>query len=317
MSAIDLSKNYCYKKHISRIKTKKSEACIKSQVIDITRDIKVYKNNFTIYKDCIIDYNSDFNGLLINVVFAANHFYKSKISDFLICPKANHTLINYISNDSGKIYYKKNSNIKNIIISIEPNFLKNFLKSSLNQVSFMKIEEKTKMLKDEKTHVNTKLCAHEIYTRECKNSSDILFIQSKVLEIISHELKALLGEKNESKTRIKFSPYDLEALNRAKKILNEDFQNSPSISELSKMVRLNEFKLKYGFKIFFKTSPYNMLVKNRMLKAKYLIKNSDLNISEIANKLGYKQAHNLASTFKKHFGITPKDYMKKNRKNYY
>lgn len=53
-----------------------------------------------------------------------------------------------------------------------------------------------------------------------------------------------------------------------------------------------------------------------MTKAKSLLENSDLNISEIAQEIGYKQSHNLTSTFFKFYGIKPKDVIKNRRLNF-
>lgn len=313
MHTLDI-KNSNKKQIKRRIQLPITDASIKSEAIEITEDIKVYKNNFTIFNDCTVKYNYDLDGIVINIVFCADHHYKSTMSQFAIYPKPNHTLISYIQNDKGNIFYKKNSSIQNIMISIKPSFLKSFLKNSKTYIQTLQKEGKSKILKNTTTNNKTNFCAREIYNVECKNTFDILFIQSKALEIISYELEELLVNKKDG--GIKFSSYDIKALHLAHEILCTNFTQTPSVSQLSKMVKLNEFKLKYGFKTFYKNTPYNIAIQHKMLKAKELIKHSDLNINQIAQKLGYKQTHNLTTTFKKHFGFSPKQYMKKYRAYY-
>ncbi len=93
-------------------------------------------------------------------------------------------------------------------------------------------------------------------------------------------------------------------------------ENPPSISELAKLVKLNEFKLKYGFKSFYNTTPYTLLFDYRMEKAKELLETSEYNINEISTIVGYKQSSNFTKAFCKKYGVLPKDIMK-SRKYYY
>jgi AraC-like DNA-binding protein len=297
----------------------KEKALIKSDVIHITDHIKIYRNNFQIYQDSIAQYKSNFNGITINICFEANHHYLSDISNFKINPLSNHTIINFINKDQGQIFYKKNSKIKNIMIYIKFEFLKYFFKENLNIKKFIytiKKQNSSCSIKVKKTDSKTKLCAVQIDKSLCKSTFDLLFIQSKVLEILSYELSDLFTKRDINEKNIKFSSYDIQALYKAKELLSNELQNPPSIAYLSKLVKLNEFKLKYGFKNFFKTTPRNFIIENRMIKAKNLLESSDLNISEIAQEIGYKQSHNLTSTFFKFYGIKPKDVIK-NRKLQY
>jgi len=306
--------------HRTRINITEDKATIKSEKIDITDEIKVYRNSFKIYQDSEIDYSFGFSGITINITFVADHFYESSLSSFKIVPQSGFTTINFINMDKGRIYYKKDSEIKNIMIYIEPEFLKEFLGDDENMQSFissLQNQNDSKEIKTKKTDAKTELCALQIYDATCKSTLDALFIQSKVLEILSYEFNDMLNKNQENNKNIKFSTYDMDALYKAKEILLQDFKNTPSISELSKLIKLNEFKLKYGFKIFFETTPYNFLLENKMYKAKRLLSSSELNITEIAKELGYKQTHNFTTAFIKYFGIKPKEYMKSSRKTYY
>ncbi|MCH9812657.1 MAG: AraC family transcriptional regulator [Epsilonproteobacteria bacterium] len=55
---------------------------------------------------------------------------------------------------------------------------------------------------------------------------------------------------------------------------------------MSKRVKLNEFKLKTGFKKIFEMTPYGMLFVHRMNYGKYLLEKSEYNIKEIAAIVG-------------------------------
>ena len=141
------------------------------------------------------------------------------------------------------------------------------------------------------------------------NLGDI-FLQSKVLELLYCEFFELFKEETISKNSIvKFDEKDMQALYKAKELilsLEEDF----TITTLSKKVALNEFKLKTGFKKYFNTSPGNLIIEQKMLKAKQLLETGDYNVNEISQLVGYKYQQSFTATFTKYFGVNPKVVMK-------
>ncbi len=223
------------------------------------------------------------------------------------------------NSEKGKSFHKENSKMKNIIIFVKLNFLKNLLNDSVeikDIVKYLKNKNNSLLLKSTQTDIQTKLCAYAIYNSSWTTKLDTIFVESKVLEILSYELQGLLKEKKEENSNIIFDEYNKRALEKAKVILIKDLQNPPSISELSKLVNLNEFKLKYGFKKLFNITPYNFLLQHKLFKAKELLESGEMNVSEVALKIGYKQSHGFSNAFVKQFGIRPKELIK-NRKYYY
>ena len=68
------------------------------------------------------------------------------------------------------------------------------------------------------------------------------------------------------------------------------------------------FLLKHYGKTFIK-----MKFEAKMNAATYLLIHGDYIISQIADKLGYSSSEQFYRVFKKHFGISPSDYIKQNR----
>ena len=79
------------------------------------------------------------------------------------------------------------------------------------------------------------------------------------------------------------------------------------LKKLSKLVAINEFKLKSGFTHLFNTTPYAIVREYRMLSAKDLLHNSGLNINQIASEIGYKKS---MGTFRKYILIILQYYQK-------
>jgi len=238
-----------------------------------------------------------------------------------ICLKGN---TNYINSDKKIIPFKegftticlfedvkgfrelKDKEINQIRLILNENFLIRNLKKSLIEKYFYN-QQNIKLLKFSHTCIQSQFLINDILNCKLVGELATIYKQAKILELLSLELAKL----EENKDDIFLSEYDKNAILKAKEILLQNLQNPPSIVALAKMVHLNEFKLKKGFKQVYKTSPYNLLLKYKMDIAKELILKKEYNINEIASIVGYKFASNFTNAFYKEFKIRPKDILKK------
>ena len=105
-----------------------------------------------------------------------------------------------------------------------------------------------------------------------------------------------------------YSGFEREALLEAKGILFDNYQSPPSIPELSKMVALNEHKLKTSFRKMYGKSIYEYVRSLRMKTACHLLENADLSIGEIAGMVGYVNTSHFARAFRNEYGQNPSDF---------
>lgn len=97
-------------------------------------------------------------------------------------------------------------------------------------------------------------------------------------------------------------------LESAKAYLVTHCTNPPTIKQLSRIVSLNELKLKTGFKDKFDSTIHDYITKIRMQRAKkMLIENQPVN--DVSSQLGYKSVSHFITSFKKFYGVTPKQSM--------
>ncbi len=136
------------------------------------------------------------------------------------------------------------------------------------------------------------------------------YIGSKVMELLILALEHSSGEYTQAP--IKLSPYDIERLHEAKQILLADFENKITITQLSRKVCLNEFKLKNGFKYLFGSPIFTFHQEAKMQAAKIMLLETQLSMDDIAFKLGFDFASNFSITFKKQVGCNPA-YFRKNK----
>lgn len=101
-----------------------------------------------------------------------------------------------------------------------------------------------------------------------------------------------------------------EKLLTAKSYLLTHYDQSPTIKQLSKIIVLNEFKLKYYFKMMFGITIKSYVIQLRMKQAKQLLWNRH-SINTVATQLGYKNVSHFIFIFKRTFGETPRQMVPK------
>lgn len=130
--------------------------------------------------------------------------------------------------------------------------------------------------------------------------------EHKVIEFLIHRFGLV-----HLNTKIVFNDEELDIANKAKAILVQNLQNTPTIKQLARKCATNEFKLKKYFKKVFQITIYAYIQKMRLEEANLLLRDKVLNIGEIAQKVGYKHQGNFSSLFYKTYGVYPKDLLKK------
>lgn len=131
-----------------------------------------------------------------------------------------------------------------------------------------------------------------------------LFLESKVMELLMLQIEQFetpVEKKNASV--IKAS--DAEKIHYARHLLEQNISSPCSLLELSRMVGLNDFKLKKGFKEIFGHTVFGYLHEIRMQEAKRLLLDKQMSIHEVAEYCGYQYVQHFSTAFKKRFGITP------------
>ena len=79
----------------------------------------------------------------------------------------------------------------------------------------------------------------------------------------------------------------------------------PSLSELARIIGINEYKLKRGFKEIFGNTVFGYLSDARLEIAKMDLLENKKTVSEIALELGYSSLPHFSNAFKNKFGVSP------------
>ena len=146
----------------------------------------------------------------------------------------------------------------------------------------------------------------EIFT-ENKSFVPSLYMNNRVTRLLETFLDIFKkgGENNYP------SSTEAEKLLKVKSHLLENYDNGfPPIDYLARIALMSASKLKKDFKKSFSMGMYEYYQKNRMHVAKELLSSGKYSVSEVGNKVGYKNMSNFSSAFKKEFNHLPKDFKK-------
>lgn len=271
--------------------------------INIQDGFLLLKTNYMFNQPTQIEAKQDNTKFVIAISLKGNSKY-TNISDKKIVPfKEGFTTMSLFDNTQGYREFE-DKEIEQVRLILDEDFLQRNLKKSLLEKYFVNSNKYLNLINFSPTLIQSQILIDEILSCQLQGELKKIYIQSKSLELLHTELSKLeIKDK-----KIILDSYDKEAIYKAKEILIQNMQNPPSIVELAKLVHINEFKLKVGFKEIFRTSPYKLLLKYKMNEAKVMLQSGEYNINEVAHLIGYKFASNFTNAFLKEFGVKPTSF---------
>lgn len=151
-----------------------------------------------------------------------------------------------------------------------------------------------------------------------------IYLESKILEsiaILYNEIysspenaftnQLVYGDIKIGENRyVTLTAADINAIQKAHDILTKEACSPPTIKQLSKMVFLNDQKLKAGFSAIYHMSIGQYTNSIKMTMAENLLSTTELSIDEISKMVGYNYSGNFVKMFKKVHGKTPLAFRK-------
>jgi AraC-like DNA-binding protein len=209
-------------------------------------------------------------------------------------------------------YFKlKHRNCKTISIHIDFNVIKNAIHSIGEDQLIIEWQKNINSIFNgntliiEKASYDLRKIAQEIDSISNDNMMGYMKLKLKTIELLA----TFLEEKSkESLKNIKNK--DIEKITQAKEIINENIENTPAVKDLATQLNISVYKLQKGFKDLTGDTVYEYIKKVKIEKAKYLLKNTNLSILEIANEIGYENPSKFSNMFKRYNETTPLKYRK-------
>lgn len=96
-----------------------------------------------------------------------------------------------------------------------------------------------------------------------------------------------------------------------KTYMADTLEQEHSIQELASLYGCSPYHLTRLFQRFFHQTPYRMLIEFRMkAAAEILRREQEISIKEVTGMVGYQNALNFSTEFRKYFGMSPREYQK-------
>lgn len=202
-----------------------------------------------------------------------------------------------------EMLFKKGTVVKGLSIQIDEQWLNtNLLHFSPEKMQLLREKD---YLVDFITAKQRKIL-HDIFDSETVTTYlPDLFIKSRVLRITEQFLTALCKSGMHNIPQFT-NQKDFQALLKVEHLLSKYYTAEfPSIESLAKTAYMSESKLKKLFKKAYGMAPYEYYQKNRMHKAKELLRSRKHSVSQVGTMLGYQNMSNFSSAFKKEFDCLP------------
>jgi AraC family transcriptional regulator, transcriptional activator of the genes for pyochelin and ferripyochelin receptors len=226
----------------------------------------------------------------------------------------------YVYREGGKAGYTKwqaQERILKFDIHIEYSQIQKLLahKMDLLPVSFRQMFEKND---DEPNYRNFGITNHAMQTvlRQILNCpyqglTKQLYLEGKILELLALRLEYLQENPNIHRN-ITLKSHQVDSIYHARDILINNINNPPSLINLARQVELNDCTLKKGFQEVFGTTVFGYLHEYRMEQAKELLLEKKMNVTQVAQVVGYEARTSFIRAFRKKFGVSPTAYVQKN-----
>lgn len=139
---------------------------------------------------------------------------------------------------------------------------------------------------------------------QMKNCINYSVNRSAYLTARLWDLFALLSETRAEKQK------DEDYIQKAMDCIHAEYMHNITINELAQRLSLDRTYFSVIFKKKMGISPKQYLLNYRMKTAASLIRKNNVNVSSIANSVGYSDLYVFSKMFKRHFGVSPTNYAK-------
>ena len=97
-------------------------------------------------------------------------------------------------------------------------------------------------------------------------------------------------------------------LKKAIAFINENLERDIKLTEIASLAAMSPYHFARMFKQSTSLTPYQYLVRQRLVKAKELLRHSNLAIADIGYEVGYKNPSHFAKVFRRYTKVSPKTY---------
>lgn len=205
----------------------------------------------------------------------------------------------------GEVRFAKQVHVKQVMIIIEMNYLKQFLGSDQYKFNYLFESDTTFFIEEFMSPEITALIDNLLDTGTKMPLPDFNY-RLKALELLYILFKNL--SRRQSMPYQQIGPLDIDAIYRVRNAMAASLNKPLPVEELAKLAGMNELKLRKLFIQIFGMGMYAYLQHLRMHEAAHLLKDKRLSVSETGYQLGFTNISYFGRLFEQHMGMTPKKW---------
>lgn len=266
-------------------------------------DYKIGYGSYDVINSHKIEVN--FIGETIEMTFLLDGEFKVILPNNSLTYKSNEHNLTYYANVNRSLLLEKGlHHLVKINFSID--FFKKYFPDDVEFKHFKnQIELKqTTRLQSENLKITHKisLLLKDIVKSEWKNYYLKMHANATVLKLLLlqlHQIKQInTNQKSET-----IAPNSIVEM--VKEFITKNYNKPLSLELLCKKFGTNEYTLKKDFKATYNHTVFGYIADLKMEKSKKLLIKNKLSISEVSEKIGYKNPQHFSTAFKKKYGVSP------------
>ncbi|SFN73995.1 transcriptional regulator, AraC family [Bizionia echini] len=211
------------------------------------------------------------------------------------------------------LYFKKDEQLKTTLITVQTTGSANHtdaqgLKSKLHDTFFKNFDKENFVyIGSHNLKISEKIDQLQAITQ--KGLVRSLLIQGLVHVILALEIQQHSDDlKNRSQNTGTLTVSEMATIKTVSDYVNENSESQITITDLYSKFGLSPSKLQEGFKLMHGHTVTEYIREVRIKKAEDLLKNTDMNISQVVYTIGLTSRSYFSKIFKEKYNCSPKDY---------
>lgn len=268
-----------------------------------------------------VSYPEHWGPLSIKCAFKGKEFYKVNNCLYSVHDE-NYLVINDGNNYSS--FIDSESEVKSFTINFSPLFVKELIES-INEPDEMQLTNFNNFSKRNQIEIIEKLYLHDnsisplifqmlALTEDDfdNNINQIEELYFLLFERLLLEQKCIMTEiRNVQAVKLSTQMELYKRLCRAKDYINSCYEKEISLQDLANVCLLNKSYFLRQFKIYFKTTPHQYIISERMKAAKRLLeKDPSKPISKVCVEVGYTDICSFSRLFKSYYNSSPQKFQR-------
>ncbi|HUR30816.1 MAG TPA: AraC family transcriptional regulator [Saprospiraceae bacterium] len=154
------------------------------------------------------------------------------------------------------------------------------------------------------------ICFEQLMHHKLRPPFQHMFEKAKFLEIFSLLMESSFGQPMDV-CPVALSPAIESKLQQVRRHIIEHLDEAPDPDKLAVLYELPRNTLREGYRYIYGKTIHQYHTDHKLESAMQMLNQGELLVKEVAFKIGYQNPSHFISAFKKKFGYTPKQYLKR------